>query len=266
MKLYDETLNDFLEIVDEKISNLEKYKSINDMQNYSIEVHSLKSDVRYLGFMEVGDLAYDLELKSKDNDIQTINLEHPKLISELNNVINICKKYIGIDTEIKNEHYQDPIVNIDDDKKHDIMEEAITYQDPIIEKSEVNKNKDGIILVVEDSNIVANYVKKVSENNYEVLMASNGEEALNLLKEEIISKIKVCFLDLNMPKLNGYEVLKYFKEHNYFRKIPVIIISGEEDYELLEKVKEYPIIDILSKPFNERDIKEAINKCLVTYF
>ena len=47
---YNETLEDFLNTVDEKIGNMTKYKEESDMKNYAILVHSLKSDARYLGF------------------------------------------------------------------------------------------------------------------------------------------------------------------------------------------------------------------------
>ncbi len=69
MDMYNEVLSDFLNMIDEKKANLNKYKSINDMANYAIDVHALKSDVRYLGFMAVGELAYELGLLNKQNDL-----------------------------------------------------------------------------------------------------------------------------------------------------------------------------------------------------
>ena len=48
--------------------------------------------------------------------------------------------------------------------------------------------------------------------------------------------------------------------------MPVVVISGVEDQETLEKAKSYPIIEILQKPFNERDIKYCLEKCLALYF
>ena len=79
MEMYDATLNDFLEDVDKKIEALKKYRESGDMPNYAIEVHALKSDARYLGFVTLADLAYDLELKSKANDIMYVYEHHDGL-------------------------------------------------------------------------------------------------------------------------------------------------------------------------------------------
>ena len=59
MEMYDETLGDFLDMSDEKITTLENYKNANDMPNYAIAIHALKSDARYLGFTTLADLSYE---------------------------------------------------------------------------------------------------------------------------------------------------------------------------------------------------------------
>ncbi|MEG2250149.1 MAG: Hpt domain-containing protein, partial [Bacilli bacterium] len=73
METYDETLNDFLESVDQKLSDIKKYKEQVDMPNYAILVHSLKSDSKYLGFTKLADLSYQHELESKNSNIQFVN-------------------------------------------------------------------------------------------------------------------------------------------------------------------------------------------------
>ena len=71
-------------------------------------------------------------------------------------------------------------------------------------------------------------------------------------------------LDLNMPNVNGFAVLDYFKENGLFAKIPVSIITGEDSKENVNRAFTYPIIDVLSKPFNERDIKRVLDKTLAS--
>ena len=93
MDMYNEVLKDFLDVVGEKITNLNKYKSTNDMNNYAIDVHALKSDVRYLGFMALGDMAYELEMLSKNNDIMGVAAKHPALINEVKKVVSACYQY-----------------------------------------------------------------------------------------------------------------------------------------------------------------------------
>ncbi len=236
MEMYDATLNDFLEDVDKKISNLKQYRESGDMQNYAIEVHALKSDARYLGFVSLADMAYDLELKSKANDVMYIYEHHDALLVEAQKCINLARKYLG--KEVKEDL-------IGDMTSGGVKEEAI--------------------LVVDDSNLVANFIKKIFDDKYEVYIANDGARAIELVSGANADKIKCCLLDLNMPNVNGFEVLEYFKNNNLFVKIPVSIITGNDTRDQVEEAFNYPIIDLLSKPFNERDIKRIIEKTVSKY-
>ena len=57
MEFYDETLNEFLSEVNNTLDKIKMYKELNDMENYSVEVHGLKSDSKYLGFVKLAELA-----------------------------------------------------------------------------------------------------------------------------------------------------------------------------------------------------------------
>ena len=93
MDMYDMTLHDFLVEVEEKWDKIIEYKNSSDMKNYATEVHSLKSDSKYLGLMKLADIAYQHELKSKDNDIDYVNKHFSELENEYNKIIEIIKKY-----------------------------------------------------------------------------------------------------------------------------------------------------------------------------
>ena len=95
MEMYDETLGDFLDMTDEKISSLENFKNANDMPNYAIAVHALKSDGRYLGFTTLADLCYESEMKSKAGDSVFVQENHPKILQEAKRVINLAQQYMG---------------------------------------------------------------------------------------------------------------------------------------------------------------------------
>ncbi len=94
LNTYNDTMNDFLGEIDEKLPKIIYYKNNNDMNNYSILVHSIKSDSKYLGFTKLADLAYEHEIKSKENDIQYVNDNYLKLEEEINRIINIIKEYL----------------------------------------------------------------------------------------------------------------------------------------------------------------------------
>ena len=76
MEMYDETLNDFLEVSEERMPKLETYYQNDDMKNYAIEVHALKSDSKYLGFKSLADIAYQHELASKANNVDEVNKKY----------------------------------------------------------------------------------------------------------------------------------------------------------------------------------------------
>ena len=235
MEMYDATMSDFLEMVDQKLSNLRKYRETGDMPNYAIEVHSLKSDARYLGFVSLADLAYQFELKSKANDLMFVYDNYKTLLDEAHRVINLSKKYLG----------------------REITENVISDM--------VSGPKNGAILVVDDSNLVANFIKKIFDDRYEVFIASDGARAIEMVTGPNADKIKACLLDLNMPNVNGFEVLEYFKKNNLFIKIPVSVITGNDTRDQVDEAFNYPIVDLLSKPFNERDMKRIIEKTISNY-
>lgn len=93
MEMYNMTINDFLAEVEEKWQRINSYKNTSDMPNYAIEVHSLKSDAKYLGFMFLADIAYQHELKSKENDETFVNNYFNELRDAYNKALDIAKTY-----------------------------------------------------------------------------------------------------------------------------------------------------------------------------
>ena len=235
MATYDDTLEDFLSGIDKKLNDMEKFKESADMANYSILAHSLKSDAKYFGFEKLADLSYQHELESKENNIYFIYDNFDELMTEARKIVNIVKQYLG----------------------KEAVEEII--------KEIPKEKKDKTILVVDDSNVIRNFITKIFDNEYDVLMANDGEEAIKIIGENDDNpniKIVGMLLDLNMPNVDGFDVLKYFETNNLFIKIPVSIITGDNSKETIEKAFKYDIIDVLSKPFNERDVKRIVERTI----
>lgn len=91
---YNDTLEEFMANISSRKEKLEQFKNSNDMENYAIEVHALKSDSKYLGFTKLAELALNHEMKSKENNNEYINSNYNGLISELDNILEIVKNYI----------------------------------------------------------------------------------------------------------------------------------------------------------------------------
>lgn len=234
METYNETLEEFLNGVNEKLGNLKKYKEASDMANYAIYAHSLKSDARYLGFTKLAELALDHEMKGKANDADYVFNNYDYLIAEANKMIDVATKYLGVT----------PIEKVE-----------------VINNTKAPLNSDAI-LVVDDSDMIRNFISRIFDNEFEIIMAHDGREAIDIVTTST-KKIRGVLLDLNMPNISGFEVLKYFNENNLFNKFPVSIITGADDKESVNEAFKYPIIDMLRKPFNERDVKRVVEKTIM---
>ena len=233
METYDQTLEVFLGEVDGKVAKLKSYKEIGDMANYAIQVHSLKSDARYFGFETLAELAYNHEMESKANNMYYVTEHFDELMQETNRIINLVKKYMGIGS----------------------------VSDVSIKPVEVKREK--AVLIVDDSDIIRNFIQKIFKDDFDILIATDGKEAIDMINDPNESgRITAMLLDLNMPNVDGFEVLDYLKEHDLLKKIPVSIITGVDDKESIERAYKYQIVDILLKPFNERDVKKILEKTL----
>jgi len=100
------------------------------------------------------------------------------------------------------------------------------------------RSKKPILLLEDDSIDVMTMKRAVRDINItnEILVASNGEEGLNLLEEG--AHPCIIFLDINMPRMNGIEFLKVLKSDERFKHIPVIMMTtSREDEDKLESFR-----------------------------
>ncbi len=93
-EMYLETFKDFYQNLDSRIQKITSLKEAKDMPNYAIEVHSLKSDSKYLGLTKLAEIALNHELKSKENDINYVEEHYQELIEEISKKKEIIKEYL----------------------------------------------------------------------------------------------------------------------------------------------------------------------------
>ncbi len=118
------------------------------------------------------------------------------------------------------------------------------------------------ILVADDSRIISNIVERAFRDSYEVVVAYNGKEAIDIVKNNVDDSIIGVLLDLNMPEVDGFAVLDYFKENNLFKRIPVCIITGDIQKERIDRAFNYDIVDVLAKPFTFENVREEVEKII----
>lgn len=138
---------------------------------------------------------------------------------------------------------------------------------------ETNNFVKPTILIVDDSSIIRNSLKRIFEREFNLLMAKDGNEAIDIITKNVLSNtfsdnrenIVGVLLDLIMPGSDGFAVLDFMKNFNLFSKIPVAIISGDETKETRKRVYQYDIVDMLEKPFNTENIRRRISKIINLY-
>ena len=235
---YNDTIGEYLVGIHTKINQLIKLMEQKDMPNYAIIVHSMKSDSKYFGFMDLANMAYEHELKSKEGDYTYISTHINNLISETNKAIIMIQEYMN-------------------------GEEAESISENV-EVEDKDTLKEKTILVADDSNIIRNFVKRIFSDEYNVALANDGEEAIKIIKANQDNDfIEAILLDLNMPKVDGFAVLEFMRQNNLLTKMPVSIISGDSSKETIDKAFTYDIVDMLEKPFNDKTIKMVIEKTLI---
>jgi putative two-component system response regulator len=120
---------------------------------------------------------------------------------------------------------------------------------------------DKAIIVADDSMIIKNIIEKALSDEYVVLKASNGREAIKHITDKKYNIVGML-LDLNMPESDGFVVLNYFQNNNLFKKYPIVIISGDDTKETINKAFTYDIVDMLNKPFSSDKIKSVVSRMI----
>ena len=95
MDTFDIAAEEFVAEFDNNMNKIKTAKEASDMANYAIETHGLKSNARYMGFEELGDMSYEHELAGKDNNVEFVNTNYDKLMAEANRVNEVLKNYMA---------------------------------------------------------------------------------------------------------------------------------------------------------------------------
>lgn len=113
------------------------------------------------------------------------------------------------------------------------------------------------LLIVDDSDVDRALLKNILEANFFISEAANGYDALAMLEDKEQPKIDCVLLDISMPVIDGFSVLKMLREHG--SKVPVILMSAEATKENVERGIRYNIAGFLSKPFNPSTVVRKVH-------
>ena len=119
------------------------------------------------------------------------------------------------------------------------------------------KNKAKILVVDDEEDLRRLLSDIVTKAGYEVANASDGDEAIGLVKK---TAFDVALLDIQMPNKSGIEVLKYIQENS--AKTKSIILTGYADLKHAMEAREFGAQDFISKPYKLEDVLATIERVL----
>ena len=119
------------------------------------------------------------------------------------------------------------------------------------------------ILIVDDSKLNREILKEILGETYNYLEAENGNQAIQMIGENI--GINLMLLDINMPQMNGFEVLEIMKRSQCIAETPVIMISSEDAVNTMRKAYELGITDYITRPFDSVIVKKRVQNTLGLY-
>ncbi len=119
------------------------------------------------------------------------------------------------------------------------------------------------ILVVDDVKINRIMLTEIFKDEFDVLEASDGEEALSVINSN--PDIGAVLLDLLMPGTDGFFVLKNMNETGLIEKIPVLVVTGAEDMDMLLKAYNMGVMNIITKPYVSYFLKRQLKNVMELY-
>ena len=146
-------------------------------------------------------------------------------------------------------------------RKNAVMAEVPGHSLAALEKLLQNKSQ---ILLVDDSAMNRMLLKEILGGDYSILEAENGQECLEKMQAEA-GNIALVLLDINMPVMDGFEVLKAMNANHTIEDIPVIMISSDDSNAVIRKSYELGVSDYVNRPFDARIVYRRATNTIKLY-
>ena len=146
-------------------------------------------------------------------------------------------------------------------RKNAVMVEVPGHSLAALEKLLHNKSQ---ILLVDDSAMNRMILKEILGGDYSILEAENGQECLEKMQAEA-GNIALVLLDINMPVMDGFEVLKAMNANHTIEDIPVIMISSDDSDAAIRRSYELGASDYVNRPFDARIVYRRVTNTIKLY-
>lgn len=128
----------------------------------------------------------------------------------------------------------------------------------------INNNERQNVLLVDDSPMNRFFLKEILKDEFDILEAADGAEAMDVLHEHE-NEISCMLLDIVMPKMDGFEVLQEMNLERLIEKIPVIVISGDESVNSIRKAYDLRATDFINRPFDAGIVHRRVLNAVLLY-
>lgn len=125
----------------------------------------------------------------------------------------------------------------------------------------MNKQK---VLIADDSEINRALLIEILENQYDIVEAENGVEAITLLSR-YGTEFSLLLLDIMMPEMDGFEVLAYIKKRSWNANLAVIMISSDNSPANIKQAYDFGAFDYISRPFDPAIVQHRIANTMLLY-
>ena len=148
-------------------------------------------------------------------------------------------------------------------KAKDYKAIVVTECDKKMPDDEETKNKPRI-MIVDDSEFNREILSEIMQEDYEIVEAESGREALHKLGEYGLG-ISLVLLDIIMPEMDGFEVLKHMTEEDWISNVPVIMISSEDSENYIRRAYEMGVTDYINRPFDANIVYQRVSNTVKLY-
>lgn len=139
----------------------------------------------------------------------------------------------------------------------ELPENALTAQEELVEEKPQ-------ILLVDDSEMNRLILAEILQGDYRILEAKDGRECMDALQAEA-GNLALVLLDINMPVMDGFEVLKAMNANHTIEDIPVIMISSDDSDDAIRRSYELGASDYVTRPFDARIVYRRVTNTIKLY-
>lgn len=116
------------------------------------------------------------------------------------------------------------------------------------------------ILAIDDEAVIRKLLETFLGKNHDVVTKANGIDAMAHIQNGNIPDLIIC--DILMPEMNGYDFVKQIRASGLFSKIPLLMLSGEEDSKTRINFYRMKVRNFITKPFNPEELEVLVELIL----